>query len=74
MGFEVPIGGWLRGPLRAWASDILDPRALDAGGVFRARPVTGMLRDHVRGRADHAHLLWTILMFEDWRRQWNAVL
>ncbi len=34
MGFEVPIGGWLRGALRPWAEDLLNPRSLADGGVF----------------------------------------
>ena len=74
MGFEVPIGRWLRGPLRGWAQEVLDPRTVEATGVFSAASVTRALHEHAGGRADHAHLLWSILMFEEWRRRWNAAL
>src|SRR4051812_1685502 len=74
MGFEVPIGAWLRGPLRCWANDILDERELERGGVFDTRAVRRVLDDHLAGRADHPHLLWNLLMFEAWRREWRATI
>jgi asparagine synthase (glutamine-hydrolysing) len=72
MGFEVPIGGWLRGPLRAWADDLLDPAALRDAGFFEAGQVRRIWQAHAAGRADGGHLLWSVLMFEAWRRQWGA--
>jgi len=74
MGFEVPIGRWLRGPLRAWAEDVLDRRALGASGIFDAAAVGRVLDGHMAEREDAAHLLWSLLMFEAWRREWGATL
>ena len=74
MGFEVPIGNWLRGPLRPWAEEILDPRALREAGVLDPVAVRKTFDAHLTGREDSAHLLWSILMFEAWRRYWNATL
>ncbi len=34
MGFGVPIDAWLRGPLRGWADDLLDPAAMVRAGFL----------------------------------------
>ena len=39
MGFEVPIGAWLRGPLREWADDLLAPGVLRGDGFFEVASV-----------------------------------
>lgn len=72
MGFEVPIGGWLRGPLRNWADDLLDEHELSAAGFFDVASVRRTWKAHTSGRADGGHLLWSVLMFEAWRREWGA--
>lgn len=72
MGFEVPIGPWLRGPLRAWAEDLLDTDTVRRGGVFSAPQVGQAWRKHLDGSADSPHLIWAILMFEAWQRHWQA--
>jgi asparagine synthase (glutamine-hydrolysing) len=74
MGFEVPIGPWLRGPLRPWAEALLDPATLNAIGLFDPAAVARVWADHAGGRKDAAHLLWGILTFEAWRRHWDATL
>ncbi|MDR3441052.1 asparagine synthase (glutamine-hydrolyzing) [Telmatospirillum sp.] len=71
MGFAVPLAGWLRGPLRDWAEDLLDADALTAGGLVRAAPVRALWDDHLAGRDRH-FLLWDVLMLEAWRRHWMA--
>lgn len=72
MGFEVPIGQWLRGPLRGWADELLDVGPLRQAGFFDAQAVRRIWEAHSAGRADGGHLLWSVLMFEAWRRRWNA--
>ncbi len=69
MGFGVPLAEWLRGPLRDWAEDLLDPQQL-GGGYLDARAVGQLWSDHIGGGRNWAYALWTILMFEAWRRRW----
>lgn len=66
MGFDPPLAAWLRGPLRAWAGDLLSPQRLRAQGLFRSEPVTRALEDHVAGRANNDYPLWTMLMLQAW--------
>jgi asparagine synthase (glutamine-hydrolysing) len=69
MGFGVPLADWLRGPLRDWADDLLNPARL--GGEFIDADAAGKLwREHLSGRRNWAYALWTVLMFEAWRRRW----
>jgi asparagine synthase (glutamine-hydrolysing) len=69
MGFSVPIGAWLKGPLREWAETLLAPKALEADGLFDARPIRACWDAHVGERVNHEYRLWTILMFQSWRER-----
>jgi asparagine synthase (glutamine-hydrolysing) len=69
MGFAVPIGHWLRGPLREWAEDLLNPRRLEEGGVFDPAIVGAVWQEHCVGVRNRESLLWAVLMFESWRTQ-----
>ena len=71
-GFGVPIDDWLRGPLRAWAEDLLDANRLRRAGYFEPGPIRDAWREHLSGVRDRPHGLWTILMFESWRDAWDA--
>ena len=69
-GFSSPIAIWLRGPLRAWADELLDERRMKESGFFDSSRVHACWSEHLRGTSDHWRLLWGILMFEQWRRHW----
>lgn len=65
-GFAIPIGEWLRGPLREWAEDLLaTPKLVDAAH-FDPQPVRDAWRQHLSGRFDWTGRLWSILMFQAW--------
>jgi asparagine synthase (glutamine-hydrolysing) len=69
MGFGIPLADWLRGPLRDWAEDLLQPSRL-GGGLLDVVAVRQLWSDHLSGGRNWAYSLWTVLMFEAWRRRW----
>jgi asparagine synthase (glutamine-hydrolysing) len=65
-GFAIPIGEWLRGPLKDWAEDLLDPHRLAEEGWFDPVLVRKRWDAHLSGRRDSTPALWAILMFQAW--------
>lgn len=65
-GFDVPIGAWLKGPLRSWAADLLSEPRLRRQGLLDARGVQNCWLDHLSGRRDHSRPLWAVLMLQSW--------
>jgi asparagine synthase (glutamine-hydrolysing) len=71
-GFGVPVGDWLKRPLRDWAEDLLDPRRLRAEGWFDEGLVTRRWQDHLSGTRDGTAALWAVLMFQAWLRSQHS--
>lgn len=65
-GFGIPVGEWLRGPLRDWAAALLDERNLRNQGFLNPGLVARTWTEHQSGRRDWSARLWSILMFQSW--------
>lgn len=66
VGFAVPVGQWLRGPLRDWAETLLAEFRLSSEGYFKPEPIREIWHQHLVGRSDRTSHLWPILMFQAW--------
>jgi len=66
MGFGIPIDAWLRGPLSAWADELLNVTRLSNEGFFDVNEVRQLWSEHLSGRRNYQYQLWNILMFQLW--------
>src|SRR5262245_61391236 len=71
VGFTVPTADWLRGPLREWASDLLEPSRLTRLGLLRADPLRQAWNRLCSGDGDDALGLWAALLLTGWQERWK---
>ena len=71
-GFSMPMKHWLGAEFRPLVNELLSSERLAAGGVIRGDTVERLKAEHFGGRANHSHLLWGLLVFQDWRVRWGV--
>ena len=71
-GFSIPIKSWLKNEFRVLVERYLAPERLRAEGLFEPAVVERLWREHLDNRANHSHLLWSLLVFEQWRDRWGV--
>ena len=74
-GFGIPVGEWIKGPLRPWAEELLDPQRLREQQWFDVDAVRRRWHDHLTGQRNSTPAIWAILMFQAWveeQKSWLA--
>jgi asparagine synthase (glutamine-hydrolysing) len=67
-GFALPLVHWIRSELKDEVpSLLLEPRTLQRG-YFRRGPIERLLREHRQALRDHSQIIWQLLVFELWHR------
>lgn len=70
MGFRIPVGEWLRGPLRSWSEELLSEPRLKREGILCSSLVRRIWQEHLHGHQSWDSMLWTVLMFQAWKQEW----
>ena len=66
IGFDIPLGVWMREELRDFVRDVLAPERLRAQGYFDAGYVQRILKEHMEGSHNHRQRLWPLVIFQFW--------
>ena len=68
-GFTVPLAGWFRNELQPLTREmLLDNEALDT--YFNRGAIARLHQRHIQQKEDHGTLLWTLLSFALWQREY----
>jgi asparagine synthase (glutamine-hydrolysing) len=67
-GFALPLVHWMRQDMKNKLHQILlDPKSLQRG-YFNPDAVRAIVEEHISGKRDRAGVLWQLLVFELWHR------
>ena len=67
-GFSIPMKHWLQSSLTPMMLDLLSKDSIHAHGYFDHQVVSNWIKEHLDGRVNHSHRLWSLMVFELWRR------
>lgn len=65
-GFGIPLGEWMRGPMRALVEETLFSGGLYPSGLFSQQELNAYWQEHLSGKADHKWGLWNLLCLQWW--------
>ena len=65
-----PTAAWLRTELLPILADELSAARVERIGYFESHAVNGLLREHLGRRNNREGILWALLCFSVWHRQY----
>jgi asparagine synthase (glutamine-hydrolysing) len=68
-GFGVPLDRWFREDLRSYAEGTLTGSGARIGQLVDHEAVRTLVAEHMGGRANHGHAIWSLLTLEVFLRQ-----
>jgi len=71
-GFDIPTHDWFRSALRPLLMDTVTPEAIAATGIFDARAIETLIRDHMERRINAGYHLWGLLTLFLWMKRWKV--
>ena len=72
VGFNPPIGLWLRGELSKLVDSHLSRDVVESRGLFRPEAVESLVGELRGGRRDVSLHVWSLIVLEQWQREYAA--
>jgi asparagine synthase (glutamine-hydrolysing) len=69
-GFGIPVGAWLRGPLKEWGSELLLGVNPKRDELFSRAYIEKLWSEHQSGTRDQRKKLWNLLVFLEWQKRY----
>jgi len=66
IGFDIPLGVWIKNELRDFVTAVLSPSNLKKHNLFNSSYVSRLLDEHFQGTHNHRQLLWPLIIFQFW--------
>jgi asparagine synthase (glutamine-hydrolysing) len=73
-GFSMPMKNWLNKEWNPLMHELLSADNLARDGLFDARYVALLMREHEQRTRNHSHLLWALMVFQLWRDRFASDL
>lgn len=72
IGFDIPLGAWMRNDLKGFVQETLAPERLRRHGYFDEAFIARILKEHFAGHHNHRQLLWPLIIFQNWYDRYMA--
>ncbi len=72
-GFGIPLGAWLRGPLRPWVEELINIERLEREGYLESQLVNQVWNEHLSGKRDWSFRIWSVVIFQQWLESFDRL-
>ncbi len=66
IGFDIPLGVWIKNELKDFVSTVLSSSNLKKHNLFNSSHIQKLLDEHFQGTHNHRQLLWPLIIFQFW--------
>jgi asparagine synthase (glutamine-hydrolysing) len=66
-GFSIPLKSWLNEEWNELMHDVLSEEEIKNGYLFNWKTISRWMKEHETGRANHSHILWSLMVFYMWK-------
>ncbi|MFH1378803.1 MAG: asparagine synthase-related protein [bacterium] len=67
-GFMVPLGDWIKGPVKPLINELLHEKRIKQRGYFNPQGIAWMLARHTEGKENFTDQIWALLNLEIWHQ------